>query len=500
MNSVWLAFGLVFNPDVMLTILVSGVFGLVIGAIPGLTATMATALLVPVTFFMDPIPAVAAIITCSAMAIFAGDIPATLLRIPGTPSSAAYVDDAYAMAKRGEAELCLGVNLVYSALGGLLGSVVLMLAAPALANVVLEFGTFEYFWLCALGLSCAVFISSSSLVRGTASLLLGLLVSTVGIGSTSGFARFTFGSVDLMGGINFVVVLIGMFAMAEILRGVSTPAGKSELVVKRIGNVFSGIAATFRVYWKSFLSGSAIGVVIGILPGAGSTLAAFVSYAFSRRTSKHPEEYGKGSLEGIVSSTSANNAAVSGAWTPALVFGIPGDAVTAIAIGVLYMKGLNPGPMIFINDPQNIYAVLICFFVANIVMVPIGFVFIKLSRHVLSLSKETLLPIILMLSIVGSFAINNTLFDVGIMLVAGLAAYLMEENDIPVAPAVLGLLLGTMVEENFMTSMIKADGNLLAFFERPIAGGLGLFTVLLWISPLLFGIVRRMRARPAARR
>ncbi len=485
MDTYLVALGLVLSPDVLLVIVLASVFGLIIGAIPGLTATMATALLVPITFFMEPVPAVAAIVAASAMAIFAGDIPATLLRIPGTPGSAAYVDDAFSLTTQGKAELCLGVNLVYSALGGIIGSLVLVFAAPSLAKIVIRFGTFEYFWLAVLGLTCAVFISSASTIKGVVSLLLGLLVSTVGIGATSGFPRFTFGNVELMGGINFVPAMIGMFALAEIIRMLTKRGTNAEISVQRIGNVFSGIVRTFSLYWRNFLGGSAIGTIIGILPGSGSTLATYVSYALSQKLSKHPETYGKGELEGIVASTSANNSALSGAWVPALVFGIPGDAITAIAIGVLYIKGMNPGPTIFINDPQYVYAVLMSFFVANILMIPLGFAFIKCSRSILRVPTTILVPTILLLSIVGAFAINNTVFDIGVMLIAGLVAYFMEENGFPIAPAILGLLLGTLVEESFLTSMIKADGNLLAFFDRPVAAALGCLVLALWFVPCL---------------
>ncbi|MEJ8569915.1 tripartite tricarboxylate transporter permease [Microbaculum marinum] len=491
METILLALELLFRVDVMIVILASAMFGLFMGAIPGLTATMATALLVPVTFFMDPVPAVAAIVTSSAMAIFAGDIPGTLLRIPGTPGSAAYVDDAYCLTQSGRAELCLGVNLCFSALGGLAGALVLLFAAPALARVVIRFGTFEYFWLAMLGLTCAAFISSSSLTKGTFSLLIGLLASCVGIGATTGLPRFTFGQIELMGGINFVPAMIGAFALSELIRTVSGGGAVNPANLKPIGNLFSGIARTFAQHWRQFLRGSTVGTVIGILPGAGSTLAAWVAYALAKQTSRKPDLYGKGSLEGIVASTSANNAAVSGAWVPALVFGIPGDAVTAIAIGVLFIKGLNPGPTIFINNPEVIDAVLISFLLANLLLIPLGFMFIKVARHVLRVPSGVLSPFILILSILGAFAINNTLFDVGVMLLAGVIAYFMEENGIPIAPAILGLLLGTTVEENFMTSAIKADGNLLAFFERPIAGTLGVLTIALWLSPLVIWLARR---------
>jgi TctA family transporter len=478
------ALGLIFAPDVLMVILLSSAFGIFVGAIPGLTATMATALLVPVTFFMDPVPAIAAIVTATAMAIFAGDIPAALLRLPGTPASAAYTDESYAMTLKGQAELNLGVNLVFSVLGGLFGTVVLVVAAPSLAEVALKFSSFEYFWLACLGLTCAVFISAESPLKGVTSLLIGLLIAAVGIDVTAGYPRFTFGSIELMGGVSFIPAMIGMFAVPEVLRNMAQGEGTGRLAKTEIGNIFAGVWDTWRRYWGHFFRGSVIGTLIGALPGAGADIAAWVSYAISKKFSKEPEKFGTGHIEGIVDSTSANNAALGGAWIPALVFGIPGDSITAIVIGVLYMKGLNPGPTIFFDKTAMIYAIFIAFFLANLLMLPLGFVAIKLSKYILRVPRHILMPVILIFCIVGSFAINNTPFGVSIMLALGILAFLMEENGFPIAPAILGMVLGDMLEQNFMTSMIKADGNMLAFFYRPIAAGLGSLTVIVWFAPV----------------
>ena len=485
------ALGLVFEPYVLSVILGSAVFGLFVGAIPGLTATMATALLVPVTFFMPPVPAISAIVTATAMAIFAGDIPAALLRLPGTPASAAYTDESYAMTRKGQLELNLGVNLVFSVAGGIVGTIVLVMAAPALAEVALNFSSFEYFWLALLGLTCAVFIAPSSPLKGVISLLIGLGVACIGIDITAGHPRFTFGSVEMMGGVSFIPAMIGMFAVSEVMRNVCAGGTDVKLAQEKIGNVFTGLGAVTRRYWKNFLRGSAIGTGIGALPGAGADIAAWISFAVSKKFSKEPEKFGTGHIEGIVDATSANNSALSGAWIPALVFGIPGDSITAIVIGVLYMKGMNPGPTVFMQAADQLYAVFIVFFLANLLMLPLGLAAIRLSGVILRVSREVLMPIILMFCIVGAFAINNTVFGVGIVLVMGLLAWLMEENDFPVAPAILGMVLGEMLEGSFMTSMIKADGNLFGFFQRPIAGFLGVATILVWLSPLLLKLRRR---------
>ncbi|GBD49546.1 tripartite tricarboxylate transporter permease [Methylopila sp. Yamaguchi] len=498
MQAIEAAFGLVFQGHVLLVIGLAAAFGLFVGAIPGLTATMAIALLVPVTFFMDPITAVGAMISCSAMAIFAGDIPGTLLRIPGTPASAAYTSEAYAMTRKGEGEIALGANLFFSALGGLFGTAVLIIGAPMLAEVALKFSSFEYFWLALLGLTCAVFIGSGSATKGLVSLFLGLLIATVGLNNPAGVPRFTFGSVDLMGGVDFIPAMIGLFAVSEVLRVMVHGTAGWSAPQAAVGNLFTGWGRMFVKYWPQQLRGNVMGTAIGALPGAGADIAAWVSYATSRKFSKTPEKFGTGHVEGIIESTSANNAALAGAWVPALVFGIPGDSITAVVIGVLYIKGLNPGPTIFINNPQMIYAVFIIFILANVAMIPLGWAAIKAAKQILRVPRNLLMPAILAFCIVGAFATNNAAYGVVLMLGFGVLGFIMEENDIPIAPCILGIVLGPMLEENFVTSMIKSEGSFLAFFERPIAAACGIATLAIWFAPPLIRLVRRARSAPAA--
>ena len=487
------AFGMVFEPYTLMVMVLAALYGLFVGAVPGLTATMATALLVPVTFFMAPIPAIAAIVTATAMAIFSGDIPGCLLRIPGTPASAAYTDEAYAMTRKGQAELALGAGLVFSAVGGLFGTVVLIVAAPALAEFATRFSSFEYFWLVLLGLTCAVFITSSAPLKGLITLFLGLLVACVGLGNPAGFPRFTFGNVEMMGGIGMIPMMIGMFAFSEIIRFVVDTRAPGQMVVEQVGSVLRGQWKLARKYPVQIVRGSALGTAVGALPGAGADIAAWMSYAMSKKFSKEPEKFGSGHVEGIVESGAANNSALAGAWIPALVFGIPGDSITAIVIGVLYMKNMNPGPSLFTTNPQNIYAVFLIFILANLIMIPLGILCIKLARRILKVPRNILMPVILMFCIVGTFAINNSAFAVGVMLAAGSVAYVLEANRFPIAPAILGVVLGGMLEENFITSMIKADGNFAAFFARPIAATLAVITILVWISPALLAALRKSR-------
>lgn len=480
------------EPDVAVVILLSAVFGLFLGAIPGLTATMGAALLVPFAFFMEPLPALASIVTMSAMAIFAGDIPAALVRMPGTPSSAAYTDDSYRLAQKGQLGLVLGVDVVSSVIGGLMGAAVLMVAAPALAEFALNFSSFEYFWLALLGLSSAVLISPASPVKGVIALLLGLLLSTVGIDVAQGYPRFTYGVVDLLSGLSFIPAMIGLFGVSEVLRNVMLPGGvpPAARVPRRI---FAGVGRVLLRYRWNVLRSGAIGTFIGVLPGAGADIAAWLAYAVAKKASRDADEFGKGHIEPIVDAGTANNSSLAGDWVPALVFGIPGDSITAVVIGVLYMKGLRPGPMIFEQQPTLVYSVYLTFILANLLLVPLGYLAIRASGHILRVPRTVLMPAILAFCVVGAYAINNSLFDVGTMLVMGVLGYVLERNGFPVAPVVLGLVLGPIVEQNFMTSAIKTHWDLTAFFGRPIGNVLAALTIFLWLLPGLAVARRRLR-------
>ncbi|MAQ84709.1 tripartite tricarboxylate transporter permease [Psychromarinibacter halotolerans] len=487
------AAALVFTADTLLVILLASAFGLFVGSMPGLTATMAAAILVPITFYMDPVPAIAAIISCTAMAITAGDLPGTLLRIPGTPASAAYVEDAYGMTKRGKASLAIGVGITSATIGGLVGSLLILFAAPFLAKFALGFSSFEYFWLALLGLSCAALVSGGGVAKGLLSLLLGLFIAQVGLDPLMAQPRFTFGSSELAGGISFIPAMIGMFALAEILRN-----GRSGATFKdqaRVGNPFKGVGGVLFKFRKNLFRGAGIGAVIGALPGVGGDLAAWVTYALAKRTSKTPEKFGTGHPEGLVEAGATNNAALSSAWIPAMVFGIPGDAVTAIAVGVLVMKGMDPGPQLLTLNPQNFYAVLLVFFLANLLLLPFGFAAAKASRYVFSVPRAYLNAAILLFCIVGSYAINNSMFGVWVMIVLGLVAYLLEAHGFAVAPIILGIVLGPLLETNFTTSMMIARGDLLAFFGRPVAAVLGVATLGIWAMVITSAVVLARRRK-----
>lgn len=496
-GSLWTALGMLADPTVWGVIVLASVYGLFVGAMPGLTATMATALLVPFTFFMEPFTGLAAIVTMEAMAIFAGDIPAALVRIPGTPSSAAYTEDSYLLAKKGQAELVLGVDVICSAVGGIMGAVVLMVAATALAEVAIHFTSFEYFWLGALGLSATTMVGSGSIAKGGLAVLFGLFLSTVGLDITLGYPRFTLGSTELLNGVDFIPAMIGLFGISEVIRNVTSPLRTFEVTRVNHRQIFRGVWSVVSKYRWNILRSGGIGTFIGILPGAGADVAAWLAYGVSRRFSRTPEAFGKGHMEPVVDAGTANNACLAGDWVPALVFGIPGDAITAIVIGVLFMKGVRPGPLIFEQQQPLLYALYLTFILANILMIPFGYVAVWASAKSLKVSRSILLPGILIFCIVGAFAINNSFFDVGVMLAMGIVGYLFEANGIPVAPVVLGLVLGPIVEQNFMVSMIKTQWDLTQFLTRPASIILGVFTILTWLAPVYPWLFRLARQQPS---
>ncbi|MCA9216663.1 MAG: tripartite tricarboxylate transporter permease [Planctomycetales bacterium] len=493
----------ILDPIVMVTILLSCVYGIFVGAIPGLTATMAVALMVPLTFFMGDVQAIAAIVTTTTCSIFAGDIPATLVRIPGTPASAAYASDSYQLAQNGQYSRILSISLLFSVIGGLFGVGVLSLAAPKLARLATQFGNYEYFWLFALGLTCAAVVSDGPRSRGIVALLIGLLLSTVGLGQDYSTPRLTFGSDELITGINFIPAMIGLFGLSEVLRNVSVvdqeKSGPRVDAKREIPTTVIDVIPLALKRWVSLVRSSSIGAVIGMLPGAGADIAAWIAYAVSKRFSRKPGLYGKGSEEGVADATGANNAALGSAWIPALVFGIPGDSVTAIAIGVLLMKNITPGPQIFLGDVSNSatvlgYSIYVTFVVANILLIPIGWLAIRLSGMLVNVPRRVLMPPVVLFCILGSYAMSASYFDVWVMLSMGLLGFVLERFRIPLGPVVLGIILGPELEHRFV-QCISNSTDVSLFLGSYISKLLAFAVVLLWMSPLLFSQTKRKPRR-----
>ncbi len=471
------------------------VFGVFVGATPGLTATMAVALIVPISFYLEPNAGLALIIGVSFTAIFAGDIPATYLRIPGTPASAAATLDGNELAKQGRGRLALVIDLLCSCLGGLIGVVVLMLIARPLAQFALFFSDFEYFWLGVLGLSLSALVSRGSTLRGLIAAALGILISTVGTDVMGGVPRYTFGSFELLDGLNFIPVMIGLFGFAEVLRNVSSsqPMATSTIPSQETGVAKASVQEIWKYKWL-VLRSALLGTGIGALPGAGADIAAWGAYGFAKVTSRNPEQLGTGAIEGVVAPTSANNAAVAGAWIPALVFGIPGDAVTAIVLGAMMMYNITPGPQLFESGTQ-VQAIFLIALVTQVLLLPAGLLGIKAFGWILRLPRRLVLTAVMVFSVVGAFAIRNSLFDIYVMFAFGLIGFFLEAKKVPLAPVILGLILGDLIEKKLRAGLISSGGDLTPMFTRPICAALvGLLVIALVLVPAVRWLRMRMRA------
>lgn len=480
-----------FQPGVLLPWIAGMLFGIFVGATPGLTATMAVALLVPMSFYLpDPNAGLALVIGVGFTAIFAGDIPATYLRIPGTPASATATLDGYEMARKGRAGDALVLDLLCSASGGVIGVLLLIFIAPQLAQFALQFSNHEYFWLAVLGLSMSAVVSRGSTLKGLVAAALGILLSTIGIDIVSGSQRFTFGEIELMQGLGFIPIMIGLFGLSEVLRNVGVGHHAGNIVVSATTNFKSFIHA-LKTMWRLkriHVQSSVTGTLVGALPGAGADIAAWAAYGLARKTSANGAEFGHGCEEGVVAPTSANNAAVGGAWIPALVFGIPGDAVTAIILGALLIYDIQPGPHVFDNNPEQIRSIFAIALITQALLIPCGWLGIRLFGKMMALSRGVLYTIVVIFSILGAYAVRNSFFDIYIMIFFGMIGWYLENAKVPLAPLILGLILGPMVEENFRTALIKSSGSFLPFFTRPLSACL----FLLFLAGAFFPYLKKI--------
>jgi len=478
--------------DVLFPWLVAMALGIFVGGIPGLTATMAVALIVPITYHMPPIAGLAMIIGVSFTAIFAGDIPATFLRVPGTPASGAAVLDGYELSRKGEGSLAISLGLFCSAIGGTISVLILIFISPLLANFALQFTHFEYFWLGVLGLSMSAVISKGSKIKGLISIVLGVLISTIGIDITTGYPRFAFGNIELMNGIGFIPVMIGLFGISEVFRSILTATDMSTATIgEKIHVSLSSVATYLKGNVRLILQSSVIGNVIGALPGAGADIAAWVAYGVAKKTSSRSDEFGRGSVEGVIAPTSANNAALGGSWIPALVFGIPGDTITSIVLGAMLMYGLKPGPLIFEGERHLVNQIFSVGLLSQFFLLIIGYLGIKAYSQIFKFPKNIVYAGIILFSIVGSFAIRSSVFDIGVVVVFGILGFIMEKVEIPLPPMILGLILGPMIEENLRVGLIKTDGNFLPFISRPISLTIFILIVIMYFWEPAVRFIRR---------
>lgn len=466
MEDVVKGLGLLLEFENIILILGGVLIGVLVGALPGLSSPMAIALLIPFTISLEPVAAISMMAALYCAGTFGGSITAILINAPGAPPAVATALDGYPMAKNGEPGRALGLAAVASVLGGIFSLIVFIFAAPLLASVALEFGPAEYFGLAIFALSMLASMSGISSIRNLISGLTGVLLGTIGIHLTTGVERFTFNIGELEEGISFVPVLIGLFAVSELFK----QSEKLNNVVERIH-----AKALKLPTWKelnklkyTILRSSGIGTFIGILPAEGSTVAAIMGYNEARRWSKNKELFGKGSPEGIVGPEAANNAAAGGAMVPTLALGIPGSGSTALILAALIMHGFRPGPYLISETPEFVYAIFGAMLIANFGFLFIGLVGAKFFSLIAFIPRKLLWPAVFVFSMIGSYSFSSSMFDVWIMLAAGLLGYFMDRHGFGAAPLVMGLILGKLVEESFSQSMIIYDNNFLSFFESPI--------------------------------
>lgn len=475
------------HPSVLIPWLLAMAFGVFVGATPGLTATMAVALIVPVTFYIpNPDVGLAMILGLSFTAIFAGAIPAVCLRIPGTPASAAMTLDGHEMAKQGQAGLALRLSLFCSCLGGAFGVLLLMVMAPQLARFALRFSNYEYFWLGIVGLGMSAVVSVGRTAKGLLAVVFGMLLATVGIDIVSGTPRFTYGSTELMSGLGFIPVMIGLFGVSEVIRNVLDARALEKADMTR--DTRTSWLEVFRVTWKhryTLLKSSILGTFVGALPGAGGDIGAWAAYGVAQRTSKDGARFGKGITEGVIAPTSAANAGIAGAWIPALVFGIPGDSLTAIVLGALLMYDIKTGPLIFEQSAQQVQHIFMIALITQGLLIIAGLLGIRAFGFILKLPRKVVMIAVVVFCVVGSFALNNSISDVWIMAVFGVIGFFLERQGVPLAPLILGLILGPMVEENLRVGLIKSGGDWTPFLTRPICAVMLLLLVLSLLAPPL---------------
>lgn len=469
LNYIAVGFSEIASPITILLIAGGVLLGIIFGSIPGLSATMAIALCLPMTYGMVPINGMALLVGLYIGGISGGLVAAILLRIPGTPSSVATCFDGYPLAAKGQAGKALGVGIFFSFLGTVFGIVVLMLVAPSLARVALKFSFYEYFAVGVFSMTMMAGLISGSIVKGLASGAIGMLFAMVGAAPIDGIPRLTFGFHALDGGFDILPILIGMFAISEIIksareRNASKMTVLQDFKIKGFGFTF----AEFKSQIVNFFRSAVIGTFIGILPGIGGGTSNILAYTAAKNSSKYPEKFGTGIIDGIVASETANNATIGGALVPLLTLGIPGDAATALLLGGLTIHGITPGPLLFNTEADLVYGIFVICLVANLMMLIIEYGGIKVFARVLMVPKYILMPIIMVLCVVGAYGLNNRLFDVWAILFFGILSYLLEKFKFPLTPIILGFILGSTIETNLRRGLIASQGSYLPFLTHPI--------------------------------
>lgn len=487
----------VFSLSHLLVIVIGVFFGAILGALPGVGTILALTLALPFTFALEPSTAIALLLAIYAASIYGGSISAVLINAPGTPQSAATCLDGYPLSQQGKAHIALGWVTSASAFGGLVSVVLLVLLAPQLAKISKSFGPVEIFALLIFALVCVSVASRESSMKGLIAVLAGLFLAMIGIDPMTGDMRYTFGFFELSAGVQFIPVLVGLFAISEVLVLVSERAKQTQQHQTGRLAIFVPSPSDWLRHLKTLLKSAGIGSFFGLLPGPGALISSFVAYSEAKRSSPEPEKFGHGAEEGLIASESANNAVTGGAMIPTLSLGIPGDAATAVMLTALMIHGVAPGPQLFEQNSVLVWNIMGSLAVVNLVMLVIGLLCIPAFSSILRVPKSFLVPTILLLSVAGTFALRQSYFDLMTMLVAGTVGYLLRKAEFPLAPIVIGLILGARLELSLRQGLILTNDSLIAFLYSPIALCLLLAAAALITREMLRAILTlRNRGRP----
>lgn len=475
------------DPMILLMIFAGTVFGVVIGALPGLTSTMGVALLVPVTFGMSPEMGLALLGAIYCSSTYSGAISAILINIPGTPANCCTLLDGYPMTQKGESGRAIALATSASAFGGFISIFALLFMAPPLAEFALKFGAQEYFLLALFGVSVIASLSDRNMLKGLWAGALGLFLSIIGMHPLTGDVRFTAGIAELYSGLPIVIALIGLYSIPEVISSLSG-SDNSEKQVNAVGSgVISQMMELFK-YKMLIFRATVIGIIVGIVPGAGSSIASFVAYDDAKRSSKTPELFGTGSPEGIIASETSNNAVVGGSLIPALTLGVPGNAVSAVLIGGLMIHGLKPGPTLFIENSSIVYSFIMSLFVSNLAFIPVGLFIARYGIKLIETPASILGPLVIGLAVMGSYAINMSVVEIMLMLGIGLIGFLMKEFDVPREPLVLGLVLGSMAEGELARAFSLVHGSVPMLLKSMATSPLSLVIIALTLLSLWQGV------------
>lgn len=470
LNGIILGFSYAATPSALLFCLLGVTLGTVIGVLPGIGPSATIAMLLPITLGLAPLTALIMLAGIYYGAQYGGSITAILVNVPGEPSTAVTAIDGYQMARQGRAGAALSISAIGSFVAGTISTLVLAVASPALSQLALRFGAPEYFSLTLLGIILVVVLSHGSLLKGLAMATLGLLMGLVGTDVFTSAPRFIFGVDELRSGIDFIAVSVGVFGIAEILRNLETDQGGTP-VLHKINRLLPTRQEFARSVWP-ILRGTALGSLLGVLPGGGAFLSSFASYAVEKRVSRHPEEFGKGAIEGVAGPESANNAGAQTSFIPMLTLGIPSNAVMALMVGAMVVQGIQPGPRVIVTQPELFWGLIASMWIGNVMLVILNLPLVGAWVSMLRIPYSVLFPGILAFACIGAFSANGSSMDIYILAAAGLGGYLLTRVGCDAAPFLLGFVLGPMVEEHFRRAMLISRGNLGVFFERPISAGL----------------------------